>query len=122
MKRFKRYAVIFAEIFTVLVYSKQSIAQANCPTTVTSNRTTSFSDAGTPNCGITINNGVTFSTTGRAIFLYGNGSSVLNNGTITSVNSYAVQTLATGPNNINSVINTNTIRGGGVAPSTIPAI
>lgn len=59
--------------------------QATCPIVVSTDTSITVNDVGQANCKITINEGVSVSTSGgTAVAIFGNGSSLFNNGTISS--------------------------------------
>lgn len=89
---------------------------AACSIVISSNTTTSVSDTGQANCNITIDDGIALTTTGtQAVFITGNGSSLINNGTIS--------TIATGYSVIVSTSGTSSITNTGIInPGTATAI
>lgn len=60
-------------------------AQASCPIVVSTDTSLTVNDVGQANCNITINDGVSVLTSGgTAVAIFGDGSSLINNGTISS--------------------------------------
>ena len=110
MKKLKKHIVLFAAIIGTLIYSTQSPAQVSCPITLAANSSTTIYDGGVSNCAITINNGVSLSTSGRSMYVNNSGTTVVNYGTIQSTGSYAIGALGT-YGQVGSVTNTNIISG-----------
>ena len=109
MKNLKTFLTLFATTVGIAAFSTNASATA-CPVTVSSNSSTAISDAAAANCVITINNGVTLSTTGDSVSVSGSGSTVTNNGTITSTSGYGINSSGS---NVDSITNTGTINTSG---------
>ncbi len=90
-------------------------AFAACPIEVSANSTTAVSDDGTADCVVSVNSGVTLTTTGTAVTISGSGSTATNSGTIT-VNTTGFGINATG-SSVQSITNLGSIYNNGTQAS-----
>ncbi|MDZ4058165.1 MAG: hypothetical protein U1D69_14625, partial [Polynucleobacter sp.] len=86
-----------------------------CPIEVSANSTTAVSDGGTADCVVSVNSGVTLTTTGTAVTISGSGSTATNSGTIT-VNTTGFGINATG-SSVQSITNLGSIYNNGTQAS-----
>lgn len=86
MQRAKRLlTALFFIALTGSISIHTATAQSTCPIVVSTDTSLTVNDFGQANCNITINNSVSVSTSGgTAVSMFGDGSSLLNNGTISS--------------------------------------
>ncbi len=101
----------------VVVTSHVFLAEASaaCPINVSANSTTAVNDGGTASCAVTIDSGVSLTTTGSAVTISGSGSTANNNGTIT-VNTSGFGIIASG-SNVSSITNAGSIYNNGTQAS-----
>lgn len=90
-------------------------AFAACPIEVSANSTTAVSDGGTADCVVSVNSGVTLTTTGTAVTISGSGSTATNSGTIT-INTSGFGINASG-SNVKSITNLGSIYNNGTQAS-----
>ena len=106
MKNIKTCLSLFFVAVGINVFPTQASA-TSCPFTLASDNNTSLNDAGAANCAFTINSGITLSATSTAVSMRGAGSTLTNNGTISSTGT-GVQ-ISIFSVNFDSIINTGTI-------------
>ncbi|WP_290195029.1 autotransporter outer membrane beta-barrel domain-containing protein [Zwartia vadi] len=76
---------LFFVTLTGSISIQTATAQSTCPIVVSTDTALTVNDYGQASCNITINDGVSVSTSGgTAVAIFGNGSSLFNNGTISS--------------------------------------
>lgn len=109
----------FKPFFVVLLVAANQFflaeAFAACPIELSADSSTAVNDSGTANCAVTINSGVSLTTTGSAVTLSGSGSTATNQGTIT-VNTSGFGIIASG-SNVKSISNLGSIYNNGTQAS-----